>query len=175
MGRLAEEVQKRLVVTLAPYMGKVHYGNLRFQISDWTEGDRHFTNIAIVYETPGSSTNQLNILVDEGEGVITFVDGEAERRTEDIDEVLGFVESAVRTIPERRLERLYETVRRWAQQGKSKAEILAELNRLLRADLVGGSITYTELKASIQYALQLFNIPLPSTTRTDEGSERTEG
>jgi len=165
MGRLAEEVQKRLVVTLAPYMGKVNYGNLRFQTSDWTEGDRHFTNIAIVYETPGSSTNQLNVLVDENEGVITFVDGESERRTSDINEVLQFVENAIRTIPERRLERLYETVRRWTQQGKSKAEVLAELNRLLRADLVGGSITYTELKASIQYSLQLFNI-LPADRQT---------
>lgn len=161
MGRLAEETQKQLIATLAPYMGKVSFGNLRFQVSEWTENDRSYTNIAIVYETPGSSTNQLNILVDEAEGVITFVDGDEERRTPHLEEVLQFVENAVRTIPERRMERLRETIRLWARQGKSKAEVLAELNRLLRADLLGGSITHTELKASIQYCLQLFNV-LPS-------------
>lgn len=81
VGTLAEEVQKQLVATLAPYMGKVSFGNLRFQTSEWTEGEHHYVNIAIVYETPGSSTNQLNITIDETEGVLTFIDGEAERRT----------------------------------------------------------------------------------------------
>lgn len=155
---LADEVQKRLIAALAPYMGKVMFGNLRFQVSDWSENDRHYINIAIVYETPGSSTNQLNVTVDEADGIITFVDGEHERRTRSIDEVLQFVESAVRTVPERRMERLRDNIRRWTSQGKSKAEVLAEINRLLRADLLGGSITHHELKASIQYCLQLFNV-----------------
>ncbi|MFA0746185.1 MAG: hypothetical protein EORIYHIE_000054 [Candidatus Fervidibacter sp.] len=159
VGTLAEEVQKQLVATLAPYMGKVSFGNLRFQTSEWTEGDRHYVNIAIVYETPGSSTNQLNITIDESEGILTFVDGEAERRTGDVNEAIRFVEEAVRSIPERRLERLRETVRRWASQGRSRAEVLAELNRLLRADLIGGTITHHELKATIQYCLQLFSTP----------------
>ncbi len=153
---LAEEVQRQLIATLAPYMGKVSFGNLRFQVSDWTEGNRKVVNIAIVYETPGSSTNQLNITVDETDGIMTFVDGESERQTKEIAEVVNFVEEAVRSIPERRLERLRETVRRWANQGRSRAEVLAELNRLLRADLIGGTITHHELKATIQYCLQLF-------------------
>ncbi|MCS7263512.1 MAG: hypothetical protein NZ805_01615 [Armatimonadetes bacterium] len=157
MATLAEEVQKQLVATLAPYMGKVSFGNLRFQISEWTEGERKIVNIAIVYETPGSSTNQLNITVDESKGAMTFIDGEAERQTKEISEVVLFVEEAVRSIPERRLERLRETVRRWAGQGRSRAEVLAELNRLLRADLIGGTITHHELKATIQYCLQLFS------------------
>jgi len=165
VARLAEELQKQLVVTLAPYMGKVSFGNLRFQISEWEEGDRKFTNIAIVYETPGSSTNQLNITVDEREGVLTFVDGEMERRTTDLQEAIQFVEEAIRSIPERRMERLRETVRRWVGQGRSRAEVLAELNRLLRADLIGGTITHHELKATIQYCLQLFNV-LPSEVET---------
>lgn len=165
MATLAEEVQKQLVATLAPYMGKVSFGNLRFQTSEWSEGDRRFVNIAIVYETPGSSTNQLNITVDESEGTMTFIDGESERRTKDIAEVVRFVEEAVRSIPERRLERLRETVRRWAGQGRSRAEVLAELNRLLRADLIGGTITHHELKATIQYCLQLFS------TQTEERIE----
>ncbi|MGQ9462831.1 MAG: hypothetical protein ACUVRR_07215 [Candidatus Fervidibacter sp.] len=156
---LSEEVQKQLVATLAPYMGKVSFGNLRFQTSEWAEGNRYYFNIAIVYETPGSSTNQLNITVDEIEGELVFVDGENERRTKDLKEAIQFVEEAVRSIPERRLERLRETVRRWAGQGRSRAEVLAELNRLLRADLIGGTITHHELKATIQYCLQLFNVP----------------
>ncbi|MGQ9520518.1 MAG: hypothetical protein ACUVTP_10600 [Candidatus Fervidibacter sp.] len=156
---LSEEVQKQLVATLAPYMGKVSFGNLRFQTSEWAEGNRCYFNIAIVYETPGSSTNQLNITVDEIEGELVFVDGENERRTKDLKEAIQFVEEAVRSIPERRLERLRETVRRWAGQGRSRAEVLAELNRLLRADLIGGTITHHELKATIQYCLQLFNVP----------------
>lgn len=156
---LCEEIQKQLVATLAPYMGKVSFGNLRFQTSEWAEGDRRYFNIAIVYETPGSSTNQLNITVDEMEGELVFVDGENERRTKDLKEAIQFVEEAVRSIPERRLERLRETVRRWAGQGRSRAEVLAELNRLLRADLIGGTITHHELKATIQYCLQLFNVP----------------
>ncbi len=161
MAGLAEEVQKQLVATLAPYMGKVSFGNLRFQISEWTEGDKRYVNIALVYETPGSSTNQLNITVDEGEGVLTFIDGETERRTSNVNEAIQFLEEAVRSIPERRLERLRETVRRWAGQGRSRAEVLAELNRLLRADLIGGTITHHELKATIQYCLQLFNVLSP--------------
>lgn len=156
---LSEEIQKQLVATLAPYMGKVSFGNPRFQTSEWAEGDRRYFNIAIVYETPGSSTNQLNITVDEMEGELVFVDGENERRTKDLKEAIQFVEEAVRSIPERRLERLRETVRRWAGQGRSRAEVLAELNRLLRADLIGGTITHHELKATIQYCLQLFNVP----------------
>ncbi len=155
---LAEEVQRQLIATLAPYMGKVSFGNLRFQTSEWTEGNKKYVNIAIVYETPGSSTNQLNITVDEAEGILTFIDGEAERQTKNISEAVQFVEEAVRSIPERRLERLRETVRRWAGQGRSRAEVLAELNRLLRADLIGGTITHHELKATIQYCLQLFNV-----------------
>lgn len=157
----AEEVQRKLVAMVSPYMGKVSYGNLRFQISNWSEKDRHYVNIALVYETPGSSTNQLNILVDEAEGVITFIDGEEERRTRDIREVITFVEAAIKSIPERRMERLKERIRRWATQGRSKAEVLAELNRLLRADLLGGTITHHELKASIQYCLRLFNVLPP--------------
>ncbi len=156
---LAEEVQRKLVVTLAPYVGKVSFGNLRFQTSEWAEGDKKYVNIAIVYETPGSSTNQLNITVDEAEGILTFIDGEVERRTDKVNEAIQFVEEAVRSIPERRLERLRETVRRWIGQGRSRAEVLAELNRLLRADLIGGTITHHELKATIQYCLQLFNAP----------------
>lgn len=157
---LAEEVQRQLVVTLAPYVGKVSFGNLRFQTSEWAEGDKKYVNIAIVYETPGSSTNQLNITVDEAEGILTFIDGEAERRTDKVNEAIQFVEEAVRSIPERRLERLRATVRRWIGQGRSRAEVLAELNRLLRADLIGGTITHHELKATIQYCLQLFNAPV---------------
>lgn len=159
MATLSEEIQKQLVATLAPYMGKVSFGNLRFQTSEWAEGDRRYFNIAIVYEMPGSSTNQLNITVDEMEGELVFVDGENERRTKDLKEAIQFVEEAVRSIPERRLERLRKTVRRWAGQGRSRAEVLAELNRLLRADLIGGTITHHELKATIQYCLQLFNVP----------------
>lgn len=158
---LAEEVQKQLITTLAPYMGKVSFGNLRFQKSEWTEGDKRYINIAIVYETPGSSTNQLNITVDETSGILTFIDGELERRTEIVSEAVQFVEEAVRSIPERRLERLRETVRRWVGQGRSRAEVLAELNRLLRADLIGGTITHHELKATIQYCLQLFSASSP--------------
>ncbi len=154
---LAEEVQKQLIATLAPYMGKVSFGNLRFQTSEWAEGDKKYVNIAIVYETPGSSTNQLNITVDEAEGILTFVDGEVERRTNNVNEAIQFVEGTIRDIPERRLERLRETVRKWAGQGRSRAEVLAELNKLLRADLIGGTITHHELKETIQYCLRLFS------------------
>jgi uncharacterized protein YjiS (DUF1127 family) len=104
-------------------------------------------------------SSQLNITIDEAESTLTFIDGEAERRTNNVSEAIQFVEEAVRSIPERRLERLRETVRRWASQGRSRAEVLAELNRLLRADLIGGTITHHELKATIQYCLQLFSTP----------------
>ncbi len=164
MATLAEEVQKRMIATLAPYMGKVSFGNLRFQVSEWAEGEDKYVNIAVVYETPGSSTNQLNITVDERRKILTFIDGETERQTSDINEAIQFLEEAVRSIPERRLERLRERVRRWMGQGRSRAEVLAELNRLLRADLIGGTITHHELKATIQYCLQLFNV-LPSEER----------
>ncbi len=184
MGELADQVQRSLVVSLSPYMGKVTYGNLRFDVSVWSDQGVQNTNIAIVYETPGSSTNQINVTVNEGTGEITFVDQDREIRTRNLDEVLQFVENAIRTIPQRRLERLWKNVDDWMSQGKTKAEVLAELNRMLRADLLGGTITHTELKASIQYCLRKFNVIPGDQTSIGTGtaarqsptapSERTE-
>ncbi|MCS7224643.1 MAG: hypothetical protein NZ959_08835 [Armatimonadetes bacterium] len=172
MGELADQVQRSLVVTLSPYVGKVIYGNLRFDVSTWDEQGHRHANIAIVYETPGSSTNQINVTVDETTKEMIFVDGEREVRTRNLEDVLQFVEKAVKDIPNRRMARLRANVDYWMTQGKTKAEVLAELNRMLRADLLGGTITHTELKASIQYCLQKFNI-LPGDETIRQG-ERTE-
>ena len=65
-----DEFMAGLRELIAPYAGKVEYGNLRSQASDWDTGEGpRITNVAIVYETPGGSTDQINVSFDHALGI----------------------------------------------------------------------------------------------------------
>src|SRR6266700_4015669 len=70
-----DEFMAGLRETISPYAGKVEYGNLRSQASDWDTGEGpRITNVAIVYETPGGSTDQINVSLDHRRGCFSVLD-----------------------------------------------------------------------------------------------------
>lgn len=142
--------------TLEPYLHRVRYGNLRFEHSRWESEHGALENLAIVYEVPGGSTNQLNISYDSQTRNYSFLPlgSHEEFHTETLDEVLRLVEEGVARIPDIRHQSLTGDIDRWASQGLSSGELFQHINALLKVeDLVGGAITMQEMKASIAYIL----------------------
>src|SRR5438874_12301766 len=94
----------RLRQEISAFAGRVEYGNLRYQTDVWetAEGAR-ITNLALVYETPGGSTDQINVSFDHRTSLFSIVD-EAEQLTPSVDEVLAHVRPRVASIPEKRRE-----------------------------------------------------------------------
>src|SRR5438132_9948524 len=78
---------------ISPYAGKIEYGNLRSQASDWDTGDGpRITNVAIVYETPGGSTDQINVSLDQGRGCFCVVEDQGDDfETANHQRVLGCI------------------------------------------------------------------------------------
>ncbi len=107
---------ERLKQEICPYLGLVQYGNLRYQISHWETPEGGVTNLALVYETPGGSTDQINVSYDHGGGQFAVVD-EEEHVTRVIDEVLRCVLPRVASIPARRREALTDEIRRQIDGG----------------------------------------------------------
>lgn len=151
-----DEFRRRLMTLLSPYRGKVGYGNLRYEEKEWEGENGKFVSFALVYETPGGSTNQITVTYNEGKG-FAVLDGDMpeERYLSSPEEVLKTIEEMIRQIPQRRSERLKATVERWVASGKSLHELLQEINKLVRSEFKGGSITHQELKMAIQYCIQL--------------------
>jgi hypothetical protein len=84
--------------------------------------------------------------------------GEEEKndlRTESIEEVLKWLEERVKKIPQVRLAKLKSNIDEWFASGRTRMEMLQEMNKLLQMDFKGGSITHTELKEGIQYIISL--------------------
>lgn len=154
---LREELD-RLVASFQTSLGerRVGYGNLRHEYSTWNKEDDEITNIAIIYETPGGSTTQLNISHSGEEGTLAYLDSELGSQviTKDGREALKTVRDHVRLIPVKRQDQLDRQVDVWMGEGKSKREVFAELNKLLQAEFLGGQITTYELKQSIQHAIE---------------------
>jgi len=148
--------QLRVEEALSDYAHKVTYGNLRCTWSQWQTGGHPVTNLAVVYELPGGSTNQINQSFRHDDGSICYLDGDGvECLTRDLTIPLRLLEQAIAEIPARREQSLQETIRRWFGEGKTKQEIFKEINQLLQTDFKGGSLTHTELKTGINYVLQL--------------------
>src|SRR5262249_38208552 len=114
--------EARLRELLQPYARRIEYGNLRSQPSEWESPDAHkITNFAIVYETPGGSTDQINIAFDHQTGQFTLLDeslGEVE--TESVDIVIENIRPRVAGIPDKRREFLRDEVRRQIDAGMSR-------------------------------------------------------
>ncbi len=140
-----------------PRERRIAYGNLRHEYSDWGEGDEQTTNVALIYETPGGSTTQLNVTYDHGTGEFSFLspDGAQRVATRDPGGPLQMIVGEVRTIPQRRMQSLQEQIEGWCDEGKCQRELFAEMNKLLQSDFLGGSITQRELKLGIKHAIEL--------------------
>lgn len=141
---------------LEPFLHRIRYGNLRFEHSKW--GSEHGTleNLAIVYEVPGGSTNQLNISYHEETRMFSFLPlhSHEEFHTESLADVVRLVEEAVECIPDIREQSLIGDIDRLVSQGKTSRDLFQHINALLKIeDLVGGAITMQEMKASIAYIL----------------------
>ena len=146
LGQYAHPVEKRIA-----------FGNIRKEYSTWGTGENATTNIAIVYETPGGSTAQINIAFDHVAGAFTYLDRglEARKVSESVDEVMGMIEEEVRAIPAKRMKLLREQIRRWTGEGASQRQVFGEMNKLLQSEFIGGKITNSELRNGIRYAIEL--------------------
>lgn len=141
-----------------PAEKRIRYGNLRSEISEGSDNGG-VTNAAVVYETPGGSTTQINITYDEDEGVFSFLSDDLDETVScrDPHEVMDMVRRHTDSIPDKRLQALYNTIDIWLQEGKSRREMFGEMNKLLQNEFLGGRITNDELKAGIQHIVRQFS------------------
>jgi hypothetical protein len=146
----------RLQEDIGPYLGRVEYGNLRSRISEWDCGSGEpITNVALVYETPGGSTDQINITYYHDSSTFVLVDAaEGELSTPSIDTVLETIRPRVSGIPGRRREALFDEIRRQIDAGSNTAGVVGHLNRMMQSGLRGGTITLPEMKDAMTFAVQ---------------------
>lgn len=144
-----------------PQERRIGYGNLRHEYSEWTRSSEATTNIAIIYETPGGSTAQINITYDHPTGQFSYIDHKRNDKvvTNDPQQVLEVIEGHIMEIPARRLNQLHEQIDTWLGEGKTRSQLFGELNKLLQAEFLGGRINTTELKQGIQYAIARYSTP----------------
>ncbi len=135
----------------------VTYGNLRWEVHSWGEGEDLTLVFSLVYETPGGSTSQRSVYYRPESGMFEALGGEEGQdiRTSAYGEVVDWLEKLVRRIPSIRLEKLKHDIEQWFAEGRSRMEILQEMNKLLQTDFKGGSITHTELREGIMHLISL--------------------
>lgn len=152
-----ETYQKRVSQLLQPHLGKIAYGNVRAEDSDWNSDNQVMHNLAVVYEIPGGSTSQINVSFTNPDGEFTYInpDNHSEHSTQDPAEVLAMMETAIKQIPEKRRQCLRQEIERWFGKGRTSGEMFTEINKLLHLDFKGGTITHQELKDSINYIIEL--------------------
>jgi hypothetical protein len=138
-----------------PRERRIAYGNLRHEYSEWGSGNDKSTNIALIYETPGGSTVQINVTFENGQFAYLNPAGGEKIAASDPNVALQMIAREVREIPERRLSRLKQQVEAWCEQGLCQRDMFAEMNKLLQSDFLGGSITQRELKLGIKHAIEL--------------------
>lgn len=141
----------------APKERRVGYGNLRHEYSSWKREGEDIVNIAVIYETPGGSTTQLNITYSNLDNLYTYLDSDLgdQVTTHDPREAMRMVGEHVHQIPAKRQAALDQQVDAWMGEGRSKREVFAELNKLLQNEFLGGRVTTLELKSAIQHAIKV--------------------
>jgi len=135
---------------------RIGYGNLRGEYSDWGGRDDLVTNLALIYETPGGSTAQLNITYDHARGDFAYLDERGGGRivVRDPQEVLKYLAAHINAIPPKRLAALFRQVDAWVDEGMAMGAMFSELNNLIQLEFVGGRITQEELKEGIKHAYE---------------------
>lgn len=96
-----DELCARLEELIQPCRCRPEFGNLRMKVSEWDSGNgKPDINIALVYETPEGSTDQINIGYSWEQQLFELVDAfEGEIATASIDEVLAAVRRRLKQIP----------------------------------------------------------------------------
>ncbi|MBC7327567.1 hypothetical protein H5T87_05585 [bacterium] len=152
-----EEFLEAVKEKFSPFQGLVTYGNLRWESHNWGEGEDSAYILSLVYETPGGSTNQFSVYYRPATDTFEALGQEQEEdlRTSSVSEVLAWLEDKVRKIPQIRIAKLKSNIDQWFASGRTRMEMLQEMNKLLQTDFKGGSITHTELREGIQYILSL--------------------
>ena len=140
---------------MSPVEGKIAFGNLRKQVSEWEDEKGRSANIAILYETPGGSTNQINIafhFYPPAFYLVNEITGE-EEGIASASEALERVREYIQAIPAKRRLRLQTEIDSWCKAGKTQSEIFASLNKLLYCNFRGACITTEELQEATRYAI----------------------
>jgi len=146
-----------------PAEKRIRYGNLRSEITP-ASGNGDVANAAVVYETPGGSTTQINITYDETTGKFSYLSEDLGETvtSEDPREVVAMVRRHAHSIPEKRTRALFNTIDIWLSEGKTRREMFSEMNKLLQNEFLGGRITNDELKAGIQHIVMRYKDQQPS-------------
>src|SRR5262249_13885166 len=110
------------------------------------------TNLALVYETPGGSTDQINISFDHALGLFTVIE-ETELTSECVEEVLARILPRVLNIPAKRRDSLFGEIRRQIEGGIGRAGLFGQITRLMQSDFKGGTITLEELQEAMRFAI----------------------
>ncbi len=158
-----EEFKERLDSIVAAYQRseerRIGYGNLRHEYSEYSKDGKTTVNIAVIYETPGGSTTQLNISFDKRAATYSYLDRDLETHitSDDPDQVIATIEEAVEEIPAKRSRQLFNQIDSWMDMGKGRHEIFGELNKLLQTEFLGGRINTNELKEGIQHVVQQYS------------------
>jgi hypothetical protein len=149
-------LDRAIVACQQPEERRIGFGNIRHEYDDWRRGAECDTNVAVIYETPGGSTTQINVTYDHNTGQFQYLDEDLETiiTTADLDQVLRFIEEHMRQIPHKRLVQVEMTIEGWRNQGKGRSEIFAELNKLLQTEFLGGRVNAVELKHGIQHLVR---------------------
>lgn len=152
---LKSQLDEALRFYTQPQDRRIGYGNLRHEYSEWRHSAEVSTNIAIIYETPGGSTAQINITYEHTPEQFSYIEHSQGEKvaTADPGQVLRMIQEHIRQIPTKRLSQLQQQIDTWVNEGKTRSQLFAELNKLLQAEFLGGRINTGELKQGIQYAI----------------------
>ncbi|MFQ6096841.1 MAG: hypothetical protein ACE5O2_03880 [Armatimonadota bacterium] len=155
LAQLKEDLDNLVNSLQHPQEKRIGYGNLRREYSEWTTNDGETTNVAVIYETPGGSTAQVNVTYGHSNEKFAFLDQGLESRviTDDVNKVMEHIRSEVERIPEKRWATLRGQIDRWFAEGKHRSAVFGELNKLLQSEFLGGRITIDELKRALRYAV----------------------
>jgi hypothetical protein len=149
-----ETATRRVQDLIRPYAGRVEYGNLRMKTSEYDCSEGMVVNIALAYETPGGSTDQINITYTRSTSLFALIDAQhGEQTTQCVEEVVESVQPRIHGIPQKRLETLYSEIRRHIDDGANTAGLFGHLNRILQSEFKGGTITHIELRDAMTYAV----------------------
>lgn len=154
--KLAQSWVSVITQKISEHMHQIPYGNLRSELTQWHEEAGLVENLAIVYEVPGGSTNQINVTYFENTGDYVFLalDTHDECCTSSLEQATKMVCDVVARIPAIRKARLLEDIDRWAEQGMGQRDLFQKMNALLQVeDLRGGTITMAEMKHGISHIL----------------------
>lgn len=151
-----KELDRVISACQQPEERRIGFGNIRHEYCEWCREGVNDTNIAVIYETPGGSTTQINVAFNHLTGEFFYLDEDLEGQvtTQDPEQVLQYIEDHMREIPGKRLVQIEKTIDSWVSQGKGRSEIFAELNKLLQTEFLGGRVNNNELKHGIQHLLR---------------------